>query len=372
MVRLVLATLLSLTGAAAPSVDTSAPRLVTAFRLKQVSNAVTTTPDGRTFIGFPHMQGESGMSVAEAGAGHTLRPYPDAAWNDWSTGKNAGQAFVRVNALRIGPDGDLWVVDTGVPGFGKPLVPGGSKVVVIDVHTDKVRRVYPLGGVSNATSYINDIRFHGRRAYITDAGKPGALIVLDLDTGAARRVLDDDPSTTARRAIRAEGKTLIGPDGKQVVINANQLEVSPDGAYLYFQPLSGPLYRVRTRWLDDQALSPRQLSGRVERWVDTPSTGGTAIDADGNIYLSDVDNLRILKISPERHITTVIQDGRLLWPDALWIDNSGYLWIPIAQNNRIAQFQGGRSRVVLPAHIYKLKIDARPALTGRRAAAPRS
>ncbi|MEO3868724.1 L-dopachrome tautomerase-related protein [Nonomuraea sp. B12E4] len=371
MVRLVLAAMVSLAispvlppaaaGHRAPSVDAGAPSLVTAFRLRQLSNAVTTTPGGRTFIGFPHMQGENGMSVAEAGAGNRLIPYPDAAWNAWESGKDPRQAFVRVNALRIGPDGNLWVVDTGMPGFGESLVPGGSKIVAIDVRTDKVRRVYSLAQVSHPRSYINDIRFHGDRAYITDAGDPGALIVLDLGTGAARRVLEGAPSTTARRTIMAEGKPMIGPDGKPVRINADQLEVSPDGEYLYFQPLSGPLHRVRTRWLNDPAMSGRELSGLVEPWVDTPSTGGTAIDAAGNIYLSDVDHPRILRISPDRQVTTVIQDRRLLWPDALWIDGTGNLWIPIAQNNRLAQFQGGRSHVVLPAHIYKLKIDARPA-----------
>ncbi|SDH10882.1 SMP-30/gluconolactonase/LRE family protein [Nonomuraea jiangxiensis] len=381
MVRLVLAAVVSLVippvmpsagrhGAVAGqgwSVDTRAPALVTAFRLRQVSNAVTTTPDGRTFIGFPRLQGEGGMSVAEAGAGNRLHPYPDAAWNAWKPGEDARRAFVRVNALRIGPDGHLWVVDTGVPGFGESLVPGGSKVVVIDVRTDKVRRVYPLDRVGHPKSHIGDLRIHRGHAYLTDAGDPGALIVLDLGTGVPRRVLEGDLSTTARRPVMAEGKPMTGPDGKPVRVNATHLEVSPDGEYLYFQPLSGPLHRVRTRWLNDPALRGRELSGRVQPWVDTPSTGGTAIDAAGNIYLSDVDRLRILRISPDREVTTVIQDRRLLWPDALWIDGAGQLWIPIAQRNRLARFQGGRSHVVLPAHIYKLKIGARPAPIGHPA-----
>jgi sugar lactone lactonase YvrE len=121
------------------------------------------------------------------------------------------------------------------------------------------------------------------------------------------------------------------------------------------------MYRVRTRLLDDESLTQPELSSHIERWVDTPSTGGTAIDAEGNIYLSDVNKPRILKISPERKITSLIQDPRLVWPDALWIDGKGFLWIPIAQNNRAAPFQGGRSRVQLPGTIYKMRLGARPA-----------
>ena len=116
-----------------------------------------------------------------------MQPYPDAAWNEWTPGKDASNAFVRVNALRLGPDGRLWVVDVGAPGFNGTVVPGGAKIVQIALDTNRVSRVYSLASVTVPKSYIDDIRFHGRRGYITDAGVPG-LIVLDLDTGEARRV----------------------------------------------------------------------------------------------------------------------------------------------------------------------------------------
>jgi hypothetical protein len=90
----------------------------------------------------------------------------------------------------------------------------------------------------------------------------------------------------------------------------------------------------------------------------TPTTGGTAIDANGNIYLSDV----ILKITPASNVTTLIQDSRLDWADALWTDRQGYLWIPAAQIDQIAPFQGGVSRVMFSVTIYKLQIGAQPSI----------
>ena len=198
---------------------------------------------------------------------------------------------------------------------------------------------------------------------------PG-LIVMNLDTGAQRRVLDHDRSTTAEWPIMAEGKVLKTPDGELLKIHADQLEVSPDGQYLYFQPASGPLYRVATRWLDYPSLPNAELARRVTMWYDTPSTGGTAIDANGNLYVSDVNQRRILKITPEKQTSVVVSDPRLIWADALWIDNQGNLWIPQAQLNRTAAFNAGVSRVQMPYTIFKMQIGAKQFLgTSRKLAA---
>src|SRR5205823_6626196 len=101
---------------------------------------------------------------------------------EWKPGETGVDRFVGVNALRIGPDGALWIVDRGAPGIGKPLVPGGVKLVRIDISTNTVTRRYDLSAVTSAKSFVDDVRFHGPRAYLTDAGQPG-LIVLDLKSG---------------------------------------------------------------------------------------------------------------------------------------------------------------------------------------------
>ncbi len=89
-------------------------------------------------------------------------------------------------------------MDTGSPAFGGNPLPGGAKLVRIDPATDRVDRVVPLGpGLAPPGSYVDDIRFNGSHAYLTDAGKPG-IIVVDLVTGTGRRVLDGHPAATAR------------------------------------------------------------------------------------------------------------------------------------------------------------------------------
>jgi sugar lactone lactonase YvrE len=203
------------------------------------------------------------------------------------------------------------------------------------------------------------VRFNGDVAYLTDAGRP-ALIVLDLTTGHARRVLENHPSTVAARPLVAEGRQLVDPQGKPVVVHADQLEISNDGRWLYYQPCSGPMSRIETRFLDDPSLSEATLAGHVERFADTPSTGGTAIDAEGTIYVSDTDRSRILKVSPAGRISTLVADPRLAWVDAMWIDDDGKLWMPAAQLNRTPGLNHGKDAVDWPVTLYSIAIGAKP------------
>ncbi len=333
-------------------------RLIPAYQANRVWNGVTTTHDGRIFVCYP---GADGPGVgAEEILPDGSRPYPDKEWNDWKPGRAIEHAFVCVNALRVGPDGKLWIVDAGSPGSNKPAVPGAGRIVQVDLATNGVARVYSMEKAARAKSYIDDIRFNGERAYITDVGEPG-LIVLDLRSGEVRRVLDGDPSTTARRPMYANGKIQYEADGKERVAHADQLEVSPDGKYLYYQPCPGPMARIETRWLDDPSLAPAELAGHVERWWDAPTCGGTAIDARGNLYFSDTNQQRILKVTPEKEVSTVVADPRLQWSDAMWIDEQGFLWMPATQQNRTPGFTGGKQEVQYPVWIYKMQIDAKPA-----------
>ncbi len=325
-----------------------------------VWNGVTTSSDGRIFVNFPRIEGDKGMRIGEVLKNGKVIPYPNENWNNWEVGADVNEKFVRTNSLRIESDGFLWIVDTGTPAMGQNPLPGNAaKLVAIDVKTNKIAQIIPLDQVSKTSTFIDDLRILGNTIYLTDAGEP-ALIVLDRTTGKARRVLENHSSTTDDLPIKAEGKVMKDEKGNEVRIHADQLEISPDGQWLYFQPASGPLWKVETQYLNDPALSEAELESKVSLFYDTPSTGGTAIDADGNIYVSDIDKKQIIKISPNGEESLVIKDDRLLWADALWIDDEGYLWIPTGQLNRLAVFQDGMDKVKFPVTIYKLKIGAKP------------
>ncbi len=335
------------------------PRLHVAYKSERIWNGMAVAPDGTTFFIFTGGD-KPGMRVAKQGADGVRHAFPDASWNNWKPGDDATHAFVHTNAVRIGPDGDLWLVDSGSVGPGHPTIKGAARVFRYDPKTDTLLHEYSLSAGVVDGSFIDDIRFNGKHAYLTDAGK-AALLVLDLDSGEVRRVLADHPSTQEQVPILADHHGVFDGKGVAHTVQVDQLEVTPDGAYLYYQPLSGPMSRIGTQWLDDASLTPEQLASHVEPWLDTPSTGGTAIDANGNLYLSDSNNQRILKITPEKKISTLVADTRLNWPDAMWLDAKGNLFIPATQTSLTPGFNHGKMAVKYPILMLRMHVDGVPA-----------
>jgi len=334
-------------------------RLQPVWQANRVWNGVTTLQDGRAFASFPSCDGP-GVQAAEILADGSLRAYPDESWNAVLDPPSPDGTFVRVNAIRVGPDGNVWVIDAGAPGIGAEAVAGGARLIVIDPATDRVAEIHDLAGAVKTHSYIDDIRFNGDRIYISDAGEPG-LIVLDRATGIARRILDGHPSTIDQRDMRADGKLLLTEKSTPLRVHADQLEVSPDGRFLYYQPSSGPLARIETGLLDDPSVDAAALAAAVEIFYNSPTTGGTAIDANGTIYISDTDRRRILAISPQGAESVLIEDSRLIWSDAMWIDRDGWLWIPATQQNLTPGFANGAMEVDYPVWIYRMQIGIGPA-----------
>jgi sugar lactone lactonase YvrE len=336
------------------------PDLVVAAESREMIWNAVATNRGRIFVAGPRWTGTKGASVALLDRNNHPQPYPDAAWNGWAPGADTRNAFVSVNALRGDDHGGLWVVDTGAPDFGGNPLPGGAKAVRIDLTTNHVDKIYPLGPqIALPGSYVDDIRFHDDYAYLTDAGRPG-LIVLDLKTGEARRVLDRSTAVTAQpgRPIILDGRVLQGPDGSPLRVNSDPLEVSPDGRFLYFGPLEGPWSKIETRWLDHPSIAPDLLETKVEPWASLPPVGGTAMDANGDLYFSDLAENSLKRRTPDGAISTVVQDPRLHWVDAPFIDSYHSIWLPVPQLDRVALFNGGKSQIQWPVQLFRLDLGS--------------
>ena len=122
------------------------PRVKVALTLQHPVNGVSTTPDGRLFVLYARVDGSTGPTVVEWHNGSDPTPFPNAEWNSYSAGADPTNHLVRINSLRIGPDGTLWLVDTGSPSFGQPVIlPEGPKLVQVNLTTNSVKRVYNLG-----------------------------------------------------------------------------------------------------------------------------------------------------------------------------------------------------------------------------------
>lgn len=195
------------------------------------TNGVAIAPGGRMFLVIAKQKGQDVPQIAEW-VGGQLKPYPDASWNSWKKGEDASRKFVHANSVRFGPDGTLWVVDFGVPDLYDPVEKHGGKLVGMNIATGQVVETMYLDSVLDTKkSSLDDVRFNGDHAYLTDAGWPGIIVVRKED-GVMYRTLTDTPSVTARKPLYAEGHALQNKHGKPIFFSADQLEVSPDGKTL--------------------------------------------------------------------------------------------------------------------------------------------
>ena len=247
-------------------------------------------------------------------------------------------------------------MDAGAPKFGA-VVPGAPKLVRIDIATRQVVRNYPFDvGVTGPRGYLNDVRFSRGHAILTESGE-GALIVLDLATGRARRRLADSASTKAvpGRTPIVDGRSLRGPDGSIPKVNVDGIELSADGEWVvYAVPFGGALWRVRVADLLDDRLTEAALERRVERLGELMPIGGMTAAPDGGLFLSDVQRHAIAHRSGDGVLREVEQDSRLQWPDASALDGRGGLLVAASQVNRMPFANAGHDAVIRPFQILRM------------------
>ncbi|MEM6673342.1 MAG: L-dopachrome tautomerase-related protein [Planctomycetota bacterium] len=288
---------------------------------------VATTADGRVFVNYPRWSDNVSISVAELKSGLPV-PYPKGRWNSWSQSADPTERFVCVQSVVVDDAGFLWALDAANPRF-EGVVEGAPKLVQIDPRTDSVVEVFRFDStVAPGNSYLNDVRIDtaARVAYITDS-EAAALVVVDLSTGASRRVLDDHSSTKAEDI----SLTIDGEPWDRVV-HADAIALSPDRSMLYYKALTGrTLYRVPTAALRDDSLDEAALGARVERVADVGPTDGIAFGADGSLYLTAIDQNAIRRMTPDGNVELVVADPRLSWPDSLAIAADGAVLVTTAQ-----------------------------------------
>ncbi len=304
-----------------PSIAAATLQKVASFDHQVTGVAVS--EDGRIFVNFPRWFEDVPFSVAELTKDGKLHPYPDAEWNRYRNAAplSPDNHFVCVQAETADGHGHLWVIDPAAPATGF-IVPGGPKLVEIDLKTNTVMRTYPFDGqAAPQGSYLNDVRLSpdGKYAYMTDSGAQGSLVVLDTTTGKARRVLDGDGSTQVDKSVKVVigGKEIHTDDGRGVQFAADSISIDPKGEFLTWQPLTGKtLYRIATAALIDASLSPDQVSAKVETVSSSEPNDGLWQDASGKLYLTAVQDGAIETQDPgAKTRKMLVKDPRLVWPD---------------------------------------------------------
>ncbi len=336
---------------------------------------VTVSHKGRIFVNFPRWGDKVDFTVAEMKDGKPVA-YPDAEFNHLDKDRPA-ECLVSVQSVVVDPDDRLWLLDTGSVEFG-PTLPGGAKLVGVDLKTNKVFKTISFPEeVALKTTYLNDVRFDlgrgkGGVAYITDSSSngPNGLIVVDLATGMGRRRLHDHPSTKADKNFLpiVEGRPLMNrpPGGKptHMTFGSDGIALTHDGKHLYYCPLSSRrLYRVRTDAFVDEKASDEEMAKAVEDLGDRGfASDGLESDDKGRLYLTDYEHNGILRRGADGSYETLVHDPRVLWPDTLSLAADGYLYFTANQLHRQAQFHGGKDLRRKPYALFRVKVDAGPVL----------
>ncbi|GJE46017.1 SMP-30/gluconolactonase/LRE family protein [Methylobacterium soli] len=362
--------------AAAAAASTSRPagamELAHLVQAPSTPTGLAISRGGRVFVMMPRFNAEVPITVGEVAPDGSVTPYPSAAANAPDRSRPQSALFHVPNGV-FDRDDSLWLLDAGLPEGKGPPVPGGAKLVQVDLGTNAVRKVVPLEAGITPASSLNDLRVDirdGRAlAYITDQGQgqEGAILAVDLASGRVVRRLDGHASTKSQKGIVKfveKRPVMLRPPGAKpqpVSGGANGIALSPDGRRLYYAPLMGRrLYAVDTASLLDPEASDAEVAAGVEDLGEKGLTGGLIADSRDRVYLSLQEHNAVGRRDPDGTITVIASDDRLVWADTFWITPDRWLYVSAAQVNRRPEYNGGTDQQTPPYAVLRLRIDADP------------
>ncbi len=191
------------------------------------------------------------------------------------------------------------------------------------------------------------------------------MLIVDMNTGERRRVLMGHESVLADRSVTIEfetGRTVtrIGPEGgkEEWKVPLNPITIDDEYEWLYYGPMHGTtLYRIRTRDLADVFAGRRgeeTLAERVEMFGTKPPCDGITMDAEGNVYITDIGNAAVGVIDTTGHYRILYRDPALLdWVDGLASGPDGYIYGTVNKLHRSAPLSGGSGSATPPFYVVR-------------------
>ncbi|MEZ6243861.1 MAG: L-dopachrome tautomerase-related protein [Phycisphaerales bacterium] len=278
-----------------------------------------------------------------------VEPYPTGHWQ--GDLRDDGVGLDSVLGIACDSRGVLWMLDNGRRSGVAP------RLVAWDTKRDRLERIIPILEPVSKASMLNDLavdRRHGA-VYIADMGGNGAepaIIVVDIESGRARRLLE------GRDCVRAEPGAVANIDGRTLdaLIGLNPIVLDTRSEWLYFGAMNGrTLYRVRTLDVLDESLTDASLYARVEPYGEKAISDGITMDSAGNAYISDLGASGIGVTRPDGTYELLFSGDELSWPDAMSFGRDGWVYVACNALQNAAPLNRGVNASSPPYYVIRFR-----------------
>lgn len=209
-----------------------------------------------------------------------------------------------------------------------------TRVVAIDLATGHVvvDHLFEPGVARGA----QDLRVSadGRTMYMADTGTlrftEAALLVVDLDSWAVRRVLAGHPSTQPQDWYiqTAHGPNRVAGGLITFAIGVDGIALDPEGKWLYYATMThDTLYRIPTSVLLDGSLEPEAVASAVQAVGPKPLSDGIATDAAGRVLVTDVEHGALVRMTPAGKLETLMVHPDIVWSDGVSVAPNGDVYV---------------------------------------------
>ena len=325
--------------------------IVAEFPLKHPPGNIAVTPQGRLIMSQHQFYGAP-LRVVEVMDDGTVAAFPNETWS--SEPNSNGVGLHTVLGLRSDENSVVWMLDRS-SGEGQP-----GKIVAWDTINEELDRViYLPQPIIKDSPFLNDLAvdLEHNAIYITDTagGDDSALIVVNLNTGFSRRVLEGDKSTRPEDIEMVIDDRTITLAGEPAKIGVNPITVDPKNEWVYYGPMSGTsLYRIATADLLDESLSPEELSSKVQRYGDKPICDGITVDSAGNVYITSITDNAIGVVDRSGKYRTLYQDDNLLsWTDGMAFSKDNYIYVTVSQLHNSPPLNNGENTFRSPFYLVR-------------------
>ena len=304
------------------------------------------TVDGRILFS-QHPLDAPEFKVVELRENGDVVPFPSSSWSRDRLGAVIG--------IEARSNGLVWILDMGGGGIS-------PKLMAWDALNDTLAHQHQIPAPARVeASFLQDLAVVERYGIvvIADMTLPGpfatpepALIVVDIETGAARRVLQghasfmptlpdvtiEDPRGNTRLAALTDGG-----DVRALKLGLNGISVDPSQDWIYFGCVSGEsVFRIPTAALANPELAQEDLGAMIEVYGDKGPSDGLRVDGQGRVFVTDLEQSGIGIATPDGYELVVSGTDLYAWPDGLAFDQDGSLIVTVNQLHRHPSLNGGK------------------------------